>query len=457
MSRMEKKQIRPFGVKDEIGYVFGDMAGSFVNLFVDAYFLIFCTNVLGISAGWMGTLFLVARLWDAINDPIMGSFPDRWMIGKSGDKFKPWIKIFMLPLALSGVLCFFNVPLEGIALHAYVAFAYVLYGMSYTGTSMPFGAMASVVSDDPIQRSKLSRARSIGGTIVGIVGLSIVPVVCFDKQSNILPERFTLIAVVFGVLSIISYFVLLNLTQERIRQNSEKAEKFNYGKVLKATVHNRPLIGVMVATLGSMLFITGSNQVRSYIFKEYYARTDVMSIISLATIPILVICFPLVPKLVAKFGKKATLMAAIVSSTIFSVIPVVMEIKNVYIYSALVVLGTIGQTVFTMLIWALVTDCLDYSEWKFNERSDGSMYSLYTFSRKIGSTIASTGVSFGLAAIGFVSGSNVVQTAEAVNGIYFLVNIIPLVTCILELVGVGLIFNLNKETTERMYAELKAK
>ena len=454
---MNKKQIRPFGVKDEIGYVFGDMAGSFVNLFVDAYFLIFCTSVLGISAGWMGTLFLVARLWDAINDPIMGSFPDRWMIGKSGDKFKPWIKIFMIPLALSGVLCFLNVPLEGIALHAYVAFAYVLYGMSYTGTSMPFGAMASVVSDDPIQRSKLSRARSIGGTIVGIVGLSIVPVVCFDKQSNILPGRFTLIAVVFGVLSIISYFVLLNLTQERIRQNVEKAEKFNYGKVLKATVHNRPLIGVMVATLGSMLFITGSNQVRSYIFKEYYARTDVMSIISLATIPILVICFPLVPKLVAKFGKKATLMAAIVSSTIFSVIPVVMEIKNVYIYSALVVLGTIGQTVFTMLIWALVTDCLDYSEWKFNERSDGSMYSLYTFSRKIGSTIASTGVSFGLAAIGFVSGSNVVQTAEAVNGIYFLVNIIPLVTCILELVGVGLIFNLNKETTERMYAELKAK
>ena len=431
---MNKKQIRPFGVKDEIGYVFGDMAGSFVNLFVD-----------------------VARLWDAINDPIMGSFPDSWMIGKSGDKFKPWIKIFMLPLALSGVLCFFNVPLEGIALHAYVAFAYVLYGMSYTGTSMSFGAMASVVSDDPIQRSKLSRARSIGGTIVGIVGLSIVPVVCFDKQSNILPERFTLIAVIFGVLSIISYFVLLNFTQERIRQNSEKAEKFNYGKVLKATVHNRPLIGVMVATLGSMLFITGSNQVRSYIFKEYYARTDVMSIISLATIPILVICFPLVPKLVAKFGKKATLMAAIVSSTIFSVIPVVMEIKNVYVYSALVVLGTIGQTVFTMLIWALVTDCLDYSEWKFNERSDGSMYSLYTFSRKIGSTIASTGVSFGLAAIGFVSGSNVVQTAEAVNGIYFLVNIIPVVTCALELIGVGLIFNLNKETTEQMYAELKAK
>jgi GPH family glycoside/pentoside/hexuronide:cation symporter len=451
---MNKKQIRPFGVKDEIGYVFGDMAGSFVNLFVDAYFLIFCTNVLGISAGWMGTLFLVARLWDAINDPIMGSFPDRWMIGKSGDKFKPWIKIFMLPLALSGVLCFFNVPLEGIALHAYVAFAYVLYGMSYTGTSMSFGAMASVVSDDPIQRSKLSRARSIGGTIVGIVGLSIVPVVCFDKQSNILPERFTLIAVIFGVLSIISYFVLLNFTQERIRQNSEKAEKFNYGKVLKATVHNRPLIGVMVATLGSMLFITGSGQVRSYLFKEYYHNTSVMTLLSLSSLPIIIVCFPLVPKLVAKFGKKATLMAGIISSTIFSVITFMIKIENVYVFTVLSILAMIGQTIFTILIWALVTDCLDYSEWKLHERSDGSMYSIYTFSRKIGSTIASSGISFALSAIGYVAGTNVTQSAATIDGIYNLVTLIPVATCVLELIGIGLIFNLNHKQTNQMYAEL---
>ncbi len=453
---MEKKDVRPFGARDEVGYVFGDMAGSFVNLFVDAYFLIFCTSVLGVRPEWMATLFLAARLWDAVNDPIMGSFPDRWMLGKSGDKFKPWIKIFMVPLALSGVLCFLNVPLEGIALHAYVAFVYVLYGMSYTGTSMPFGAMASVVSTDPIHRSKLSRARSIGGTIVGIVAMSIVPIVCFDKESNILPERFTMVAVVFGILSIVSYGILMHLTQERVHQPVSQGEKFNYGKVLMAVVRNRPMLGVMIATLGSMLFITGSNQVRSYIYKDYYARTDVMAIISLGTIPILVICFLLVPRLVARFGKKETLNAAILSSTVFSVIPVLIEIKDVYVYTTLTILATVGQTVFTMLIWALVTDCLDYSEWKFHERSDGSMYSLYTFSRKIGSTIASTGVSYGLAAIGLISGANVVQTPETVQGIYFLVNIIPVLTCVLELVGIGLIFNLGKKKTEEMYAALKA-
>lgn len=92
----------------------------------------------------------------------------------------------------------------------------------------------------------------------------------------------------------------------------------------------------------------------------------------------------------------------------------------------------IGQTAFTMLIWALVTDCLDYSEWKLNERSDGSMYSLYTFSRKIGSTIASAGISFALGAIGYVSGNNITQSAETINGIYNVVNVLPVVTCVLS-------------------------
>ena len=455
---MVNKSMRPFGKKDEMGYVFGDMAGSFVNLFVDAYFLIFCTYVLGISSAWMGSLFLVARLWDAINDPIMGSLPDRWMIGKSGDKFKPWIKIFMIPLALSGVLCFTNVPFTGVALHTWVAFVYVLYGMSYTGTSMPFGAMANVISTDPIDRSKLSRARSIGGTIVGIGALSFVPVICFDANSNIIPERFTLLAVIFGILSIFSYYMLLKNTEERVRvEKKENDEKFNYGNVLKAVVKNRALIGVMVATVGSMLYITGSSQIRSYIFKEYYQNTSIMTLLSFASIPILLICFPLVPKLVAKFGKKATLMAGILFSTVFSVIPFVFEIENVYVYSALYLISMIGQTAFTMLIWALVSDCLDYSEWKFNERSDGSMYSLYTFSRKIGSTIASAFVSFGLGAIGYVSGSDVVQTAEAVNGIYYPVTLLPVITCVLQIIGIGFIFDLNKSKTEEMYKALKEK
>lgn len=453
----EKTTLRPFGVKDQIGYVAGDMAGSFVNLFVDAYFLTFCTYVLGIDPKWMASLFLFARLWDAINDPIMGSFPDRWHLGKTTDKFKPWIKLFMVPLALSGVLCFFNVPLKGMALHAYVAFSYVFYGMMYTGTSMPFGAMANAVSNDPIDRSKLSRARAIGGTVVGIGALTMVPVVCFDSNSNIIPERFTLLAVIFGICCVVSYTILNTFTLERVHEERKAGEKFDYGKVLKAVLRNRPLIGVMVATIGSMLSITGGSQLNSYIYKEYYANTSVMSLASLATIPLLVICFPLIPKLVSKFGKRNVILITAAFGCVVNLFKIIVQVHNVYMFLLLYILGMIGQTAFTMLIWALVADCLDYSEWKEGVRSDGSMYSLYTFSRKIGSTIASTSAAAALSAIGYVAGQNVVQSASAITGIYYLVNAVPLLSCILELVGIGLIFNMDKKMTDQMYADLAEK
>ncbi len=453
----KEKAVPKFGVKDQIGYVLGDMAGSFVNLFVDAYFLTFCTYALGIEASWMATLFLFARLWDAIDDPIIGSMPDRWKLGKGTDKFKPWIKLFMIPLALSGILCFSKVPFEGVLLHTWVAVVYVFFSISYTGTSMPFGAMANVVSADPIDRSKLSRARSIGGSLVGAVGLSAVPMLCFDAEENILPERFTLIAIVFGILSILCYVLLCILTKERVHDYKEEKEKFEYGKVLKAVFKNRPLIGVMVATIGSMLTITGSSQTYSYIYKEVYHNTDMIMVATVAAIPFMIVVFPLIPKLVSKFGKRNVILMTSAFSFVFSVLKCVIYIDNVVLYTFLNILTLIGQTAFTMLIWALVSDCLDYSEWKMGVRSDGSMYSIYTFSRKIGSTIASSGIAASLGLVGYQSGLNVIQTAETVKGIYYICNLIPLICYTLTLIGVGLIFNLDKKKTDQMYADLAAR
>ena len=448
--------VRPFSGKDEWGYIFGDMAGSFVNLYVDAYFLTFCTYCLGIEATWMAGLFLFARLWDAINDPIIGSFPDRWHLGKSKDKFTPWIKLFMIPLALSGVLCFWKVPLEGIALHAFVAFAYIFFGMSYTGTSMPFGAMANVVTVDPVQRSKLSRARSVGGGLVGAVALGMVPVICY-KDNQPIPGRFTMLAVIFGICSIISYILLCTLTKERVREEKVEGEKFEFWKVLKMVLKNRPLIGVMIATIGSMLVITGSSQTYGYIYKEVYGNASLATVSMAMSMPFMIVVFPLIPKMVNKFGKRDVILYTAVLSFVFSVVRLFIYIENVWVYTALNIMTLLGQTAFTMLIWALVSDCLDYSEWKTGFRSDGSMYSMYTFSRKIGSTIASAGLAASLAAVGYVSGNNVVQTESAVKGIYYICNAIPTICYALILVGIGLIFNLNKKKTDQMYAEMAAK
>lgn len=447
--------MKKFGVRDQVGYVCGDMAGSFVNLYVDAFFLTFCTYVLGIQAAWMGTLFLAARLWDAINDPLIGSLPDRWQLGKSGDKFKPYIKIAMIPLAISGMLCFMDVSsFSSIAKHAWVVFAYVLYGMSYTGTSMPFGSMAAVITNDPIERTKLSRARAIGGTIVGIGALSLVPQFVFDKAGNVVASGFFKVAIVFGIFSLIFYVMLLKLTTERVRQAKIEGQKFNYSKVIKSVGKNRPLLGVMLATVGSLIYITGNGQLGSFLYKEYYHAPQVLTYVSLVSIPIMLICFPLIPKLSQKFGKRNIILFCSGYNLVISLFLFLIPIPNVYLYLIINTLAVSGQTAFTMLIWAFVTDCIDYHEYLTSERSDGSLYSIYTFSRKIGSTLASTIASFSLGAIGYVAGVQA-QAPDVAGNIRYLCTAIPVITCVLELVGIGIVYNLNNKKTQEIYEVLK--
>ena len=388
-----KEEKRPFSFKDELGYILGDMGGSFVNLYIDAFFLTFATYVLGVSPIFMGNLFLFARLFDAINDPIIGSLPDRWKLGKSGDKFKPYIKFAMWPLALSVLFAFADVSAwNSTLMHVWVVFAYVLYGVSYTGTSMPFGAMANIITDDPIERTKLSRARSIGGTLVGAGFLALIPLFIWDDAGQAVPKAFFIIAIFFALFSLLSYTGLLKLTEERIveEKKAEDVVDFEYSKVLKDVFKNRPLVGVMLATVGSLIFITANGQLGAIMFLEYYKMPGLQSITQLSQVAVLVLCLPLVPRLSEMFGKQKTLLAAVAFNAVMAAFLFFVPIENPYLFVILFMIGNIGQTIFTMLIWALVSDSLDYHEYKFNYRSDGSLYSIYTFSRKIGSTIAST-------------------------------------------------------------------
>lgn len=445
--------IRPFGIRDEIGYTLGDMSGSFVNLYIEGYFLTFCTYVLGINPQWMAGLFFIARLLDAFLGPVIGSFPDRWHLGKSQNKFLPWVRLFSVPLAISGILCFLNVPFHGNVLYLWIAGCYLLYSICYSGTSIPYGAMVNVISPSPTDRSRLSRARSIGGTLVSFGALSLVPVFCFDADSNLLPRRFTVMAVIFSILCFLGYELFRFLSVERIQEKKKSKEKFNFKSILKAAVKNRPLIGLMIATIGCMMAFS-SNQLSSYIYKEYYHNTSAMTVGSLLNFPVLLICFPLVPRFSKRLGKRRLVLYSIMFSLVVNICKLRLALTNVWIYMALCCIANAGQTSFNMLIWSMVADCLDYSEWKLHLRSDGSMYGLYVFSRKLGNTIASASAAAALSAVGYAAGSNMVQSASAINGIYYLVNGIPILSCTVELIGLGLIYNLNQKTCEQMYVDL---
>ena len=451
-------------VLEQFGYFCGDFGGSLVNLYVSAFFLTFCTYVLGIDPKWMAGLILVAKIWDAINDPLIGSLPDHFHIGKTDDKFKPWVKLFVVPLAVSGLLCFTDVSsFPSLLKHTWVAISYILYGMAYTGTSMPYGAMASVITTDPVERTKLSRARSFGGMGVGILFLPLVSLAIWDANNNPNAGGYFLMAVIAGIGTIVFYAMLIIFSKERVRQPlkySAKADgtkakaKFSFFKVVKEAFTNRPLVGVMIASIGSMFY--ASQSVSSYLFREYYHQPKAMAASSYISLPMMFLAFWLVPRLSQKIGKRSLILIGSVMNLIGYGLLLAFPIANPYVFMFATTVAGFGGTIFIMLVWALVTDAIDYQEYKNGERSDGTLYSVYTFSRKIGSAIVSSITSWAIGAIGFVKGASVQPESFGPN-VRILMLVLPMIGALIVLVGIGLIYNLNQKKAQEVHAELESR
>ena len=444
--------------KDQFGYFCGDYGGSLVNLYIDMWILTFATYILGIDAKWMAGLFLFARIWDGINDPLIGSLPDRFKIGKSGDRFKPYIRIAMVPLALSCLLIFSDVSAwsQG-AKMAWVSILYLIYGMSYTGASMPYGAMASVMTNDPESRTKLSRARAIGGMGVGVTFMALVPQMIWNADHTPKASGYFTLAVIAAGGALLFYTLLLVLCKERIQlEDGVKAsqKKYSFWHVLKGAVTNRPLIGMMIASLGSMFSNQANGSLASYMYREYYHEPKAMSVTSFMSIPVMAFCFVVVPKLSQKFGARKTILGAVCINIVCSILLVMFPIPNVYLFMFVNTVANIGQTIFIILTWARVAQCIDFQENRYNERYHGTQYSIYTFSRKIGTAIASSSVAAMLPLIGFVSGASE-QAASFGTNVRMLAVGLPVVSCIVELAGVGLIYNITPEKSEEIRKTLE--
>ncbi|MDR2569912.1 MAG: glycoside-pentoside-hexuronide (GPH):cation symporter [Oscillospiraceae bacterium] len=443
-------ETKKFGIKDQVAYMFGDVGGNFVSMYVDGFFLVFCTFVLNISPFFMGTLFLIARTWDAFSDPIIGSLPDRYLLGKSGDRFKPYIKLSMMPLVVSGLLAFTNVSVfPDVLKYIWICVAYLLADISYTGTSMPYGSLASVISADPVERTKLSRARSIGGLFVAVV-LAVVPFFIWTENAEGTQDpvagAFFVFALIFGVFSLLAFWFMLKNTTERIKYSSSKKD-YKYSRVIKGILKSRPMIGAMVATIGSMISLTGITQFGTFLWREYYNQPEFVAYMSVATLPFMLILFPFLPGLVRRFGKRATILAPVLVGFAISIVIVAVPFANPWVFFAFALAATFGNMVFAMLVWALVTDCLDFHEKITGDRNDGSVFSIFTFARKVGSAIASTVGSFVLGFIGFNEAFSV-QTTEVAQNIRTFYAAIPLVSNILIIIGLGVIYNMKNVSTQ---------
>lgn len=451
---------KPFGIKDKLGYMFGDFGNDFTFIFASSFLMVFYTKVLGISTEAVGVLFLVARCVDAFTDVTMGRIVDTFKPAKDG-RFKPWIRRMCGPVALASFLMYQSAlassPMAVKMVYMYVT--YILWGsVFYTSINIPYGSMASAISNDPSDRASLSTFRSVGASLASlIVGVG-CPLILYstDSAGNKIVEggRFTIIAGVFSILAIVCYVLCYKLTTERIKVEPDPNKpKVSIIDTFGAMFKNRALLGIILAAIVLLLSQLLAQTVNNFLFADYFKNTAALSIMSMLGTVITLAVAPFIVPIIKKFGKKesgavATLIAALAYLLLF-----VLRLKNAYAYVAIAAISTFGQSYFNLIIWANITDVIDHQEVQTHTRDDGTIYAVYSFARKIGQALAGGLGGFALGAIGYESAA-IVQTEAVTNGLYTLATIIPAVCFLLVTLILAFLYPLSKKIVEENTAEL---
>ena len=453
-TEIEQVKVNEFGMRDKLGYMFGDFGNDFFFILVSSFLMVYYTDVYGISAAFVGILFLVARLWDAVADVTWGRFIDTRKSGKHG-KFKPWVFRMSFPLVISGVLMFVHIPGMSTGFYEVYAFvSYILWGTLYSTVNIPYGSMASVITNDTVERTTLSTFRTMGAMSASLIVNAVGPLLIFvDNKAD--PDRFLMAAVIFGLLSIACYVACFKLTTERILV-PDKEQKSNLGTTLKGLLNNKPLMSILGASLIFMMSTMLIGAVNVYLFKDYFSNTAALSIVGIIQTVTVFIAIPLVKPLVAKFGKKETatigmLLAAVVYGLLYF-LPNLTTIQFITISA----IGMFGYAFFNTMIWAFVTDVIDYHEFLTGLREDGTVYSFYSFARKIGQALAGGIGGFAISAVGY-DATREVQTQAALDGIRTLATLVPGVVYLLIFLILVFLYPLTKQRLDQLAIDLSDK
>ena len=454
--------LRPFGVKDRVGYMLGNVANDFTFIFASLYLQVFYTDVLGINAALVGTMFLVARIVDAFTDTIMGRICDKTKATKNG-KFRPWLLRACGPVALASFLMYqtFVTDATMSVRIIYMFVTYLLWGsICYTAINIPYGSMASVMSNEPDDRASLSTFRGVGSMIPQIVVGVVMPMFLYttlDDGTKIAnASAFPIVALVLSVLAVLCYIICYFMCTERIKV-SEEAKSVSFKDTVKALAGNRALLGislVFVCYLGAQML---NQTINNYIFKDYFGNTMGLSVMNAAGFVPALILAPLAVPLTRKVGKKelgiiASVMGTVAFGTLF-----LMKTTNMWLYTVINIVGLLGFGLFNLIIWAFVSDVIDDQEVRTGKREDGTIYAVCSFSRKLGQAVASALGGWSLGWIGYVEGSLVGQSDAVKSGIYSIATLVP--TTLYLIVGVCLIviYPLSKKKVTENTAVLKAR
>lgn len=405
------------GTRDKIGYAMGDLASLLVFGLVQSVLQKYYTDVLGIGVVSIMIMFIIARIWDAINDPLWGRIIDRIPPAPDG-RYRRWLKILAVPVALSAVLMFVKIP--GLSEGGYLAYAYVtyiLFGMLYTGINIPYGSLAQVITSDDRERSSLSVFRSIGSTFGAMPAMLLISF-CYVKNANgtavMSYSKILTGAIIISAVSVLAYLLCYRWTTERVPTKPTPKEKGQTWKVIKILLHSRPYMAVCLV---GMLFLAAqmfSQSYNTYLFNYYFNAPGLSMMPTVCQyLPVAVIML-FAGKLGARFGRREVCAYGMLMAGVCNLALYLVGGTNVWMFLAVCLLSGIGNAFIFLLVWAIATDAIDYNEVSYGLHDEATSYAFFTFMRKLGQTIAAILVNMALLRIGYTD--NVLNTANITGG-----------------------------------------
>ena len=460
--QMDEHGYRKFGMRDKIAYAAGDF-GCNMSFALKSYLTLFWTQYMGLDPVLMASLLLLVQVWDAINDPVIGTMIDADRRQYKRNKFLQYVHIGSIGLMVAGAACFIPLPqMPYIAKNILFVVGYIFWDAFYTIANVPYGSMMSLITTDAGERAQLSTWRSAGAMVAGILLGSIIPMLIFDASSNLLGDRIFIMALIFGVLGFFTFQFMIRNTEIRVDTSirlNEETPKFNPVKATINYAKNRAAIGVTISAFAEIMAMYGIATANMIMFQSYFNNAQISGLLSTVAYFGMFLYMPFIGKIVGKFGKKEAVLAGmtvtISAYLLMFILPITPDTKGMIMFTVCQLVASLGVGIYSCVSWSFMADAMDYGEWKFGVREEGTTYALYSFFRKLAQGI---GPSVGLvlaAMLGYDETLGAAQTAETAVNMLNLVRGGYVIGVLVQMIGIGLVFNLDKKTLAKIHTDLE--